>query len=305
MRAHRAVDAIAVGQGEPRQAEGVCLLDQLVGATRPFEEREVALAPQRDVGHRVRFPLSVPAPPPAARLGEQPGWRDTIARHAAAPAARGAAVPVSTAGRHPPSVRAVPAQPLPHDLEGHGARRARAASAPLCVHSLGPERGADYVRRLSVIKSARERAKEPPSAGPAGQDADSPSRMGAATRWCACERSDGRSARVLPRCRCPAVIERRSRAPYRRRKPLPLSVDRMWSGAAPDPVDGVNDQRTGSVKGARQGAPTPSPHGASCRLGSGERDEDGRHAPGAVDGWLASPVVASSPSGGQPLHLPD
>ena len=178
MRAHRAVDAIAVGQGEPRQAEGVCLLDQLVGGTRPFEKREVALAPQRDVGHRVRSPLSVTAPPSAARLGEQPGWRDTIARHAVAPAARGAAVQVSTAGRHPLSVRAVPAQPLPHDLEGHGARRARAASAPLRVHSLGTERGADYVRRLSVIKSIREGAREPPSAGSTGQDADSPSSNG-------------------------------------------------------------------------------------------------------------------------------
>ena len=51
MRAHHAMDAIPVGQGKRRQPEGVCLLDELVGTTRPFEKREVALAPQRDVGH--------------------------------------------------------------------------------------------------------------------------------------------------------------------------------------------------------------------------------------------------------------
>ena len=104
MRAHRAMDAIAVGEGERRQPEGVCLLDELVGATRPFEKREVTLAPQRDVGHRALFPLSATAPPPAMR---------------------GAAAPDAPAGRHPPPVRVVHAQPLSHHLEGHAARRAR------------------------------------------------------------------------------------------------------------------------------------------------------------------------------------
>ena len=43
-----------------------------------------------------------------------------------------------------------------HDLARHGARRARAASAPLRVRSLGTGRGADYDRRPSVSKSIGE-----------------------------------------------------------------------------------------------------------------------------------------------------
>ena len=103
VRAHHAMDTVPVGQRERRQPECVCLLDQLVGVTRPFEEREVALAPQRDVGHRARFPLSVTASPSAMR---------------------DAAAPDASARRHPPPVRVVDAQPLSHPLEGPAARRA-------------------------------------------------------------------------------------------------------------------------------------------------------------------------------------
>ena len=51
MGPHHAVDAVAVRQRERPDPEGMGLLDQLVGVTRPFEKREVALAPERDVTH--------------------------------------------------------------------------------------------------------------------------------------------------------------------------------------------------------------------------------------------------------------
>ena len=138
MRAHRAMDAITVGQGERRQPEGVCLLDQLVGAARPLEKREVALAPQRDVGHRALFPLSATAPPPAMR---------------------GAAAPDASAGRHPPPVRVVHAQPLSHHLEGHAARRARGGVHSDACSRLRHREGSGLCRTI-VCNQVRPRERE-------------------------------------------------------------------------------------------------------------------------------------------------
>ena len=54
MRAHHAVDAVAVGQRQRRQTAGMRLLHQLLGMAGALEKREVALAPERNVlaGHR-------------------------------------------------------------------------------------------------------------------------------------------------------------------------------------------------------------------------------------------------------------
>jgi hypothetical protein len=47
VRAHHAVHAVAIGQGQRRQSEPLRFLDEFLGPTRALEERVVALAPQR------------------------------------------------------------------------------------------------------------------------------------------------------------------------------------------------------------------------------------------------------------------
>src|SRR5262249_22127287 len=52
VRPDDAVHAVAIGEGERPEPEPVRFLDELVGMARAFQEREVALAPERDVHAR-------------------------------------------------------------------------------------------------------------------------------------------------------------------------------------------------------------------------------------------------------------
>jgi hypothetical protein len=49
VRADDPVDAVAVGKGKRLEAKTMGLVHQFVGMARPFEEREVTLAPQRNI----------------------------------------------------------------------------------------------------------------------------------------------------------------------------------------------------------------------------------------------------------------